>query len=342
MTPRSVRAPWLIPALVMSACWYKDGSAPTTPGNALVAGASCNPADDAASPPLDPNEGGRMRSHVTGGLSADPRRRGGGGGRTWTGGEVPGFVPRTAGTLELFILDSADGGYLAFYREPYDLQSCKLGNEINCAYQARHYDARGTLRWSLDLNGLLSRRDHVEIQDIRLAGGVLYFNEACQSYSSEARGECSSLVAVDPAARKVLWRTAPLVSNGRFVVRGCYLVAGYGFTNEPDHLSLISRGSGQVLQKITVAAAPDRLTLEGKSQLDVRLYSGATGRFELVNIDGEGGKLRELDSDPAFGGDGYGGYGVGSSRYGGSRYGGSRYGGSRYGRPRYPRPRPRP
>jgi len=338
--PRSVRTPWLVPALVMSACWYKDGPPPAAPGTgAPLEALSCSPSDDLASPPLDPSAGGRMRNHITGSLSGDPRR--GRGGRTWNGGEVPDGIPRKLGTLELFVLDDADRGYLAFYREPYDLGSCQLGNHLNCAYQARRYDRRGRLEWSLVLNELMSRRDHVEIQDIRLAGGVLYFNEACQSYAAEARGECSSLVAVDPVARKVLWRTEPLVSNNRFVVRGCYLVAGYGFTSEPDQLALISRATGKVLQTVPVSSAPEQLVLAGRDRLEVRLYAGATGRFELVNIEAAGGALRPLDADPAFGGAGYGGAGYGA-RYGGARYGGARYGGARYGRPRYPRPPRRP
>lgn len=323
-------AAWLVPGLVLSACWYRDQPA-QAPSSAAAQAGGCSSLDDAATPPLDP-QAGRLRSHVTGQLSADPR---GMSGRSWNGGSVPDFVPRALGTLELFLLDEADGGYLAFYREPYNLRSCQLSGASNCSYEARHYDKRGQLRWKVALNELLSRPDHLEIQDIRLAGGVLYFNEACQSYAEEAEGRCSSLVAVDPAARKVLWRTQPLVSNGRFVVRGCYVVTGYGFTAEPDHVYLVSRGSGAVLQDVPVASAPEKLSLASRDQLDVEIYSGATGRFRLEGFDGPGGKLALVTEDPAFGGAAYAG-----QSYGGASYGGASYGGRR---PiRYPRPRPQP
>ncbi len=328
-------AKWLLPGLVLSACWTRDSAVQAPANRGPLEAQSCSPLDDARTPPLDPQEG-RLRSHVTGSLAADPRRMSG---RTWNGDEVPSFVPRTLGTLELFLLDPADAGYLAFYREPYDLQSCKLSGATNCAYEVRHYDPRGQEKWRLSLNALLSRPDHLEIQDIRLAGGVLYFNEACQSYAQGAGGQCSSLVAVDPVARRVLWRTPPLVSNGRFVVRGCYVVAGYGFTAEPDHVSLVSRGTGQVLQQIPLASAPEKMTLAGRDLLDVEIYSGAVGRFRLVDFDGPGGKLQLLTEDPAFGGAAYGGAGYGG--YGGASYGGASYGGGRRLPPR-PRPRPRP
>jgi hypothetical protein len=322
---RRLAATWLVPGLVLSACWYRDRPAqgPGTQGP-LEAG-TCSPADDARTPPLDPQPG-RLRSHVTGQLSADPRRMSE---RSWNGDEIPGFVPKALGTLELFLLDAADGGYLAFYREPYNLKSCQLSGAANCAYEARHYDQRGQLRWRLPLNDFFSRPDQLEIQDLRLAGGVLYFNEACQSYAEDAGGRCSSLVAVDPVLRKVLWRTPPLISNGRFVVRGCYVVAGYGFTAEPDHVYLVSRTTGQVLQEVPLASAPEKLTLVGRDQLDVEIYTGVVGRFRLDGFDGPGGKLKLLVDDPTFGGAAY-------ASYGGASYGGRR--------PiRYPRPvRPRP
>jgi len=320
---RRAAARWLLPALALSACWYRDQPAQGPSSRGPIEAMSCSPLDDTRSPPLDPQPG-RLRSHVTGALSADPR---GMRGRAWNGDEVPGFIPRTLGTLELFLLDAADAGYLAFYREPYNLQSCQLSGAGNCAYEARHYDGRGQVKWRLALNEVLSRADHLEIQDIRLAGGVLYFNEACQSYAREADGQCSSLVAIDPVTRKVLWRTPPLISNGRFVVRGCYLVAGYGFTAEPDHVFLVSRQTGKVLQDVPLASAPEKMTLVGREQLDVEIYSGAVGRFRLVDFDGANAKLQLLDEDPAFGG----------ASYGGASYGG--YGGASYGRGR-PRPRP--
>jgi hypothetical protein len=333
MTDPSAIARWLVPGLVLSACWYRDRPAAPGPGaQAPLEAQACSPLDDTRHPPLDPGEGGRMRTHVQGSLSANARRHGGK--RTWSGDEVPAFIPRALGTLELFLLDPADAGYLALYREPYELHSCQLGGAENCAYEVRHFDTAGQVKWQLRLNDLMSRHDHLEIQDIRLAGGVLYFNEACQSYASGADGQCSSLVAADPIARRVLWRSPPLVSNSRFVVRGCYLVTGYGFTSEPDFVFLVSRATGKVLQRIPIASAPQKMTLVGRDLLDVQIYSGAIGRFRLVDFDGPAGALKLLDEDPAFGG----------AAYAGAAYGGAAYGGASYGqnRPRFRRPPPRP
>ena len=302
--------------LLLSAC-YREGSAPLANAkDPLVQRGTqaCGRNDDLRHPPFEPDTEGRLRTHTTGPLSGTDRR-------DWAGPAIPQYVPRRLGSLELFILDPADGGHLAFYREPYGLNSCGLGGATNCDYLAQHYTAGGKLAWSLQLGSMMSRPDHLEVQDIRLADGVLYFNEACQSYSSGPGGQCSSLVAVDPQARRVLWRTDPLVSNGRFVVRGCYLVAGYGFTAEPDAVFLVDRGTGAVRQKIGVSSAPQGYALVRPDQLRVTLYAGGTRRYGLEGFDTDAGMLRDLD--PAeYGGQGYGGAGYGGASYGGTGYGG--------------------
>src|SRR5690606_34916255 len=122
--------------------------------------------DDLQLPPIDVNPAGRLRTHTSGPLSGPARR-------SWAGPAVPDYIPMQVGSLELFLADDADRGILALYREPYNLGSCTLGGATNCAYEVRYYTDDGRMAWSLNLNELLSRPDHLEIQDIRLAGGVL-------------------------------------------------------------------------------------------------------------------------------------------------------------------------
>lgn len=328
-----MRAVWGVAGLLlvaMGSCYRGEGSPPpSSPSESRgqqAERAACSGADDLALPPIDVNPMGRLRTHSTGPLVASAKR-------SWAGPAVPEHVPQQVGTLELFLADDADRGILALYREPYDLGSCTLGSAANCAYEARYYTDHGQLAWSLRLNELLSRPDHLEIQDIRLVDGVLYFNEACQSYARNAGGACSSLVAVEGRTGQVLWRTPPLVSNGRFVVRGCYLVAGYGFTAEPDQLALVERATGAVVQTIPVSSAPSQMQLVERDRLDVTLASGTMRRYRLDGVDTGDGRLVSLDPpEPMFGGAGYGGSGYGGSSYGGSSYGGASYGGQSYGR----------
>lgn len=156
---------------------------------------------------------------------------------------TPPWVSRTRDGMELFIADETPDGWLGLYRTPL----AQMRGSRNPRFRAVLRLAPDAIAWDLDLTPLLSRPEHLEIQDVRYADGMLYFNEACQSYSREAGGQCSSLVRVDPRAERVDWRTPPLVSNNVFLLHGPYVVAGYGFTDEPDALFIVDRATGRVL-----------------------------------------------------------------------------------------------
>jgi len=180
--------------------------------------------------------------------------------------KTPEWIPRAEDGLELFVADPVADGWLAFYRGP-------LGGDgvRNVGYGAVLFAPDGERRWKVDLGEMLSRRDHLEIQDVRYAGGKLYFNEACQSYSREAGGRCSALVRIDPVREAVDWRTPPLVSNGIFLLHGPWVIAGYGFTDEADRLHVIDRETGRILARRLLDSAPDYLEMKD-GRLHVATY----------------------------------------------------------------------
>ena len=229
---------------------------------------------------------GRLRSHTDGSLSAGARR-------VWVGRPVPGFVALTDNTAELTLLDDApDGELFALYRDPYGASSCSLNDQTNCRFVVKLIGNCGEERWSLHLNQFMSRTSYLELQDVRLHDGIVYFNEACQSYSSRVKGKCSALLAVDPKTKKLLWRSKHLVSNGRFLVHGDYIVTGYGFTAERDAVYVLRRSDGKVMQRIGVPKAPENFTLRGKDLLDVTIYPGNKVRsFRLKGWTGQSPRL---------------------------------------------------
>jgi hypothetical protein len=176
--------------------------------------------------------------------------------------DVPDFVPLRQGGLELWIADPTREGWMAFYRTPLGEAA---GTSRNATYRAVLYAPSGERLWDLDLNRFLSRPDHLEIQDIRYSDGELYFNEACQSYAREADGRCSALLRVDPRRGTVVWRTGPRVSNDIFLVHGPVLIAGYGFTAEPDSLYLVARSSGEIVDRTGLDSAHDYLEVIGNT-----------------------------------------------------------------------------
>lgn len=207
---------------------------------------------------------GRLRTHVVGPLNAQATRY-------WAGPtRVPEWLPLRRDALELFLLDETPEGFFALYREPYDatptgcgLSGARQGQ--NCEFAVALFAPDGTERWAHRLNDSFSRPDQLEVQDVRYFGGVVYFNEACQSYSREARGRCSALVALDPSTGEVRFRTRPLVSNGELVMLEQYVLASYGFTAESDTLSLVSRSTGVIAARMPLPIAAEHIEVVSAS-----------------------------------------------------------------------------
>ena len=101
----------------------------------------------------------------------------------------------------------------------------------------------------------------LEMGHATLVGDILYFDANYNGYASIAKEKTGYLVALDLADGRVLWTTKNLTASWRgFIVHGDVIVAGYGFTAEPDFLYLIDRHCGKVLQKIHLKTAhEDRL-----------------------------------------------------------------------------------
>lgn len=192
--------------------------------------------------------------------------------------DLPSHVKPKLGDQELSIADRTDDGIVCLYRGPFP------EGYANCDYTALFYAQNGTVRWKLNLNEYLSAEEHLEIQDIRYQDGVLYFNEACLSYSDLAGGQCSSLVALDPGTpekpeTEVLWRTQGLVSNNIFILHDPWIISGYGFTNEPDFLYLVNAASGEIVSTTPLNTAHDYLIVKD-GKLHVTCY-GDYYVFEL-------------------------------------------------------------
>jgi hypothetical protein len=102
--------------------------------------------------------------------------------------------------------------------------------------------------------------------------GILYVSNYHMTYSKDTNYKNAYLTAIDTKSNKVLWRTDSLVSNSRnFLIKGNYIISGYGFTSEDDYLFIINKGSGNPLSKLKVKSSPDFIIEKG-SKIYVRCY----------------------------------------------------------------------
>ena len=112
----------------------------------------------------------------------------------------------------------------------------------------------------------------LEMSHAELVGDVLYFDANYNGYASIVKGKTGYLTALDLSDGRVLWTTKNLTASfWGFIVHGEVIVAGYGFTAEPDFLYLIDRRCGKVLQTVRLKTAHEVLIARGE-RLYVRTY----------------------------------------------------------------------
>ena len=123
---------------------------------------------------------------------------------------------------------------------------------------------------------------YMELNWVAEQDDILYVSNNHQSYadasllsndpSDPSSGKNAFITALDPTTGTLLWRSQPLVSNAyTFALFGDFIIAGYGFTDEPDFLYLINRWTGQIAQKIPLKTGPDYILRKGE-QIYVRTY----------------------------------------------------------------------
>jgi outer membrane protein assembly factor BamB len=211
-------------------------------------------------------------------------------------------VPLVTAEMELFLLDRVGSpgsprGHLAFYRQMLFSGDCHPNTQHRCQFLAAFFDETGQPSWSLPLNELLSRKVDVEIQDIRYDGGVLYLNESCfGSTGGVPRSLCGVLTALDPVAGRVIWRSAPLVSEGEFLVMKEHFITGFGQPGERARISLVQRSTGKVLSWLSLAAVHQSFVVRPGDEVEVQAYYQQTATLKLAGLDGPRPTLRVVSA----------------------------------------------
>ncbi|MGQ0573944.1 MAG: protein kinase domain-containing protein [Pseudonocardia sp.] len=112
-----------------------------------------------------------------------------------------------------------------------------------------------------------------QVRWARQVGDVLYVSHGHYTYARSSYGANAYVTAIRVPDGRVLWHSAPLVSNAlTFEVAGEHLVTGYGFTEEDDHLYALDRATGAVERSVALASGPEYLVRRG-DLLHVRCYS---------------------------------------------------------------------
>ena len=142
----------------------------------------------------------------------------------------------------------------------------RRSGEVVWAYDFASYaTAPGTPRSELAL-----ARQIVEWATVR--GDTLYVETTHPTFASSSGGRNGYIAAIDVNTHKLRWRSPALVANAReFAVVEGYVIAGYGFTREPDALYVLDRRNGRAVGRLAVPNAPEHILLR-RGSLWVRTY----------------------------------------------------------------------
>ncbi|HEV2862009.1 MAG TPA: hypothetical protein VGX48_13455 [Pyrinomonadaceae bacterium] len=195
-----------------------------------------------------------------------PGEEGGEGGRA-----LPGFVPlRFRGVGIVRAMRGPSGGVLAVY-----------GLDGGEGRYLVALDPAGRFRYGFDFEAYayapaasqVERRfTYQQITWAAEDAGTLYVSHGHNTYARSSKGMNAYLTALDTRTGRVLWRSPPLVSNAsNFELAGGLLVAGYGFTSEPDFLYLLDKRTGEVRQRLSIRSGPTYILRKG-DRLYVRAY----------------------------------------------------------------------
>lgn len=152
--------------------------------------------------------------------------------------------------------------------------------EVDARYLVAADPRTYAFRYGYDLQGWRNPPDLegnlLTLQEVIWAveeDGVLYVSLGHRTYAKESGGRNAYVTAVDPRTDRILWRSRPLVASARnFLVLGDLILAGYGFTAEPDFLYLLDRATGEVVGRHPVKSAPEHI-LPKDGLLYVRCYN---------------------------------------------------------------------
>lgn len=194
---------------------------------------------------------------------------------------MPGFVPQSLGGARLLrAMRGPRGGVLAVY-----------GRDGGEGRYLVALDPAGAFRYGFDFGnyayapGVPARERGFVYQQVTWAAeeeGTLYVSHSHNTYARSSKGMNAYLTALDTRTGRVLWRSRPLVSNAsNFELVGGHVVAGYGFTGEPDFLYLLDKRTGEVRQRLPVPSGPTYIIRKGE-----RLYVRTYDRDLVVRLSG--------------------------------------------------------
>ncbi|MEJ6571401.1 MAG: hypothetical protein QNL01_06040 [Akkermansiaceae bacterium] len=173
---------------------------------------------------------------------------------TMARGKIPASAPKTYRELPLVaVWSTSTRRFFSYGKQIYKARYLLVegaNGEIEFAFDAKAY---GTVAWA------------------DVADGILYFTNNPGNISA-ASGGGARIFAVDLKSNLLKWASPKKVCKGQFAVVAGSVVCGYGFTGEPDAITVWDRFSGDLIQTIKLKTAANWI-IQKKAKIYIRCYN---------------------------------------------------------------------
>jgi hypothetical protein len=190
--------------------------------------------------------------------------------------QVPDWAPPTLAGLRL-VLGIRDGAVtLLVHGEDFSRGHVISGHDTTTGKRLWAFDLSA---WAVAPTTPRSERSlaYQQVRWAQVRGGVLTIATAHSTFANASGGRTAYITAIALPSGKLLWRSPALVANaGSFAIAGSgtkrVIVAGYGFTREPDYLTVLDARTGTPRGRVALRSAPERIVVAQDGRLHVRTY----------------------------------------------------------------------
>lgn len=215
--------------------------------------------------------------------------------RTWVGPPVPAAIPLYVGTAELVELRPVGDQLLATYDTPGGAPGCASAIEQSCPQTIQLFDDCGTRLWSVDpLDFFLPGKTARGVDNMLYQDGVLYFDEACRDASTRPKGRCGALIAIDPAAGTLLWRTAAMRSSGPLMIHEGWLITVYHYLGQQSFVHLLRPSDGRIALRKKVEGGNWDFAVAADGHLQLAAFGDSHMHYVMSDWDTDAPKLTRV------------------------------------------------
>lgn len=185
--------------------------------------------------------------------------------------EPLGFPAKLDGAeLSQLVCDNAADKYIALYGY-FDNEPLRLVVTNSELSRVEHYLDFDAFKWA-PVKGKRDSFSNMFLKWARVVDDILYVSFGHNTYAAASEGMTGYISAISLNDYHIIWTSGPTTNFGSFDFSYNRIIAGYGFTDEPDFVYVLDAKTGKYIQQVKLRKGPDYIVVQGDN-VYVRTYS---------------------------------------------------------------------